>query len=265
MLAANIMIRAAARSASVLALPPVLTLFVTACSLDGGNLGPVPSTTTMSPPRAAPTSDGWLNLLNSYRAAASLPPVTENAAWSDGARKHSLYIVKNDGLQHDEAFFNAWYSPKGRTAARQSNLFLSSNRDDTDVRILDTWMQSPFHAIGILDPRLVQVGYGSYRETRGRLATGAALNVIAGIRHTVQTTYPIFWPGDGTTVPIGLHRGEYPSPLASCRGLRRAERAAADPPARLGRSRPCRFGDLLHAQRPAAGTLRHRRNHLRKS
>jgi len=212
------MIRSALRAGSLLALPLLQLLFVSACSSEGRNLGSVSSTIDASQPGAAQSAEGWLSHLNFYRATAYLSPVTENTAWSDGDRKHSIYMVKTDALQHGEYSNNTWYTPEGQTAARQSNLFMSSNRDDTDARIIDTWMQSPFHAIGLLDPRLVQVGFGSHREAHGRRATGAAMNVIAGIHHTTKATYPIFWPGAGTTIPIGLHWGEYPSPLTSCPG-----------------------------------------------
>jgi len=127
-------------------------------------------------------------------------------------------MVKNDVLQHDEDPNNPWYTPEGQTAARQSNLAGSYDVNATDWWAIDAWMQAPFHAVGILDPRLVQVGYGSYREADGNLQMAAALNVIAGISYTTNTKYPVFWPSNGTTIPIRLHWGEYPSPLTSCPG-----------------------------------------------
>jgi hypothetical protein len=192
--------------------------FVAACSSNGRNVSSLPPTAKSRPVVALPSPDGWLDHLNLYRAAARLSPVTENAAWSAADRKHAIYIVKNDALRHSEDPDNSWYTPEGQTAAQQSNLFHSSNRDDTDRRVIDTWMQSPFHAIGLLDPRLVQVGFGSYREARGTLQMGAALNVIAGISPTVQARYPIFWPGNDTIIPLNLQSGGSPDPLASCPG-----------------------------------------------
>jgi len=170
-----------------------------------------PSTTVRS-------SGGWLDSLNHYRATAGLPPVTENTAWSRGDRDHAVYIVKNEVLQHSEDPDSDWYTPEGQTAAHQSNLFNSDQLDDTDSCILDTWMQSPFHAVGVLDPRLVQVGFGSYREADGDLQTGAALNVLAGLDQTVKASYPVFWPCEGATVPINFHWGGYPNPLTGCPG-----------------------------------------------
>lgn len=170
------------------------------------------------PAAAAPSPGDWLAYLNAYRAAAGLPPVSENPAWSAGDRKHAAYIVKNDAIQHTEDPRNRWYTPEGRTAAGQSNLAVSYDRDRTDRWAIDSWMQSPFHAIGLLDPRLTRVGFGSYRETDRELRMGAALNVVAGIDHTRIPVYPVFWPGNGATVPLRQHRGEEPSPLSSCPG-----------------------------------------------
>lgn len=212
------MIRRASRAAGLCAAPTLLLLFVSACSSGSGKLVALPSPVKSSQPAAVQSPGGWLAYLNFYRATAGLPPVAENTAWSDGARKHAMYIVKNDALLHSEELDNPWFTPEGLAAARQSNLFVSYNRDDTDIQVMNSWMQSPFHAVGILDPRLEQVGYGSYREENGRLETGAAMNVIAGILHTAKAAYPIFWPGDGTIIPIGHHLAEQPSPLTGCPG-----------------------------------------------
>lgn len=214
------MIGRALRVVSLAAMLLVHVVFVSACSLEGRNLISLPPTATPAPACALPAPSAWLDYLNFYRAAAHLFPVTENTAWSDGARNHAIYVVKNRALHHDEHPGRPFYTPEGRTAARQSNVFGSANADDTDWPAIDAWMQSPFHAIGVLDPRLVQVGFGSYRATEGNPRTAAALNVIAGINNQVTAAYPIFWPGDGTTMPMGLHRGGEPSPLASCRGYR---------------------------------------------
>ena len=196
----------------------VSVTFVSACSTNAGNVGSRPQPAASRPFVALPSPDGWLDHLNFYRAAARLSPVTENAAWSDADRKHATYIVKNDVLRHSEDPDNSCYTPEGQTAAQQSNLFHSSNRDDTDCGAIDTWMQSPFHAVGLLDPRLVQVGFGSFREARGNPRMGAALNVIAGLSSAVKAPYPVFWPGRDTIIPLSLHSAGTPDPLASCPG-----------------------------------------------
>ncbi len=212
--------RLACRVLILAAIQLVNLLFSSACTSDGRNLKRLPLPAGARSSAAVPSPGGWLDHLNYYRATACLSPVTENTVWSHGARNHAIYIVKNDVFQHDEDPDNTCFSPEGQIAARQSNLFGGYDTNDTDWSAIDTWMQSPFHALGVLDPRLVQVGYGSYKEADGNLKMGAALNVIAGIRRTAGAAYPIFWPGNGTTIPISLHLGGYPDPLASCPGYR---------------------------------------------
>jgi pimeloyl-ACP methyl ester carboxylesterase len=172
------------------------------------------------PTAAEPQSDNWLAWVNYYRATACLLPVVENAAWSAGDYKHAIYIVKNDELQHTEAPSNRWYTPEGRTAAENSNLAGSNRESETDRWAIDTWMQAPFHALGILDPHLTAVGYGSYREGDGGIEMGAALDVLSGFGLTPLATYPVMWPGSGATVPIRQHWGETPNPLTSCPGYK---------------------------------------------
>ena len=212
------MIRRALRAVRLSAIVLIPVPLLSACSADGGNFSSLQPTAKSRPIVALPPPGGWLDHLNCYRAAARLSPVTENAAWSAADRKHAIYTVKNNALRHSEDPDNSWYTPEGQTAARQSNLFHSSNSEDTDGRAIDAWMQSPFHAVGLLDPRLVQVGFGSYREARGTIQMGAALNVIAGISSTVQARYPVFWPGNDAIIPMSLQSGGSPDPLAGCPG-----------------------------------------------
>lgn len=162
-------------------------------------------------------SANWLGRVNSYRIAAGLWPVRENRLLSAGDRCHAAYIVKNKVVQHGEDPENRFYTHLGHVAAAQSILFGSDDANDSDRWVIDAWMQSPFHAVGLLDPRLRQVGYGSYRGTGGESETGAALNVIAGIEET-PTAYPVFWPANRSTVPLDRHWGGYPNPLSSCPG-----------------------------------------------
>lgn len=165
---------------------------------------------------------GWLGYLNQYRAAAALPPLTEEPAWSRGNNLHARYSVKNDILDHSEDRRNEWYTPEGAEAAQYSNLMASADFSASDNYAIDAWMQAPFHALGILDPKLQRVGYGSYREPDGGLQMTAGLDIIRGLSDaTAQSVqYPILWPEDGTTTPLSQHWGEYPDPLSSCPGYR---------------------------------------------
>jgi uncharacterized protein YkwD len=187
---------------------------------------PTPTVTfTFTPtltPSPAPTSnpeDDWLSYTNYYRALAGLPPVSERAVWSSGAEKHARYMVKNDFIGHTEDPNNPWYSAHGMAAAQSSNVTASYDVNRGFRYAVDSWMQAPFHAIGILDPRLQQVGYGEYHEADGKYQMGAALDVTrgrGGISPAVQ--FPIAWPSDGVSVPLNLYWGENPDPLTSCPG-----------------------------------------------
>ena len=128
-------------------------------------------------------------------------------------------MVKNDFIGHTEDPGNPWYTPEGLKAAQSSNLAVFSNINTTDEAAVAAWMDGPFHALGVLDPALKQVGFGSYRENIGLYRVGAALNVIQGLGSIPSgTKFPIFFPADGTKTPLSTFTGESPSPLSSCPG-----------------------------------------------
>jgi hypothetical protein len=165
-----------------------------------------------------PLPADWLGQVNFYRTTANLPPVAENAAWSGGNFLHARYTVKNDILQHDEDPANPWYTPEGQAAAQKSNIAASYAPQSTAAWAIATWMQAPFHALGILDPRLTQVGHGNYHELDGGLQTAAGLDVIRGLNYALPARYPVLWPAHGAIIPLTYHWGSYPDPLASCPG-----------------------------------------------
>lgn len=171
-------------------------------------------------PVTLPPTGNWLAYLNYYRATAALPPVAENADWSYGDWLHARYMVKNGVTGHTEDAGSEWYTPEGLAAAQSSNVLSRTGGDMTAGEAIDLWMQAPFHAVGILDPHLLQVGYGAYRQQGDQTRMGAALDVIRG-RGSVPAslTFPIMWPSDGTTVALAAYSGgEYPSPITNCPG-----------------------------------------------
>lgn len=170
-----------------------------------------------SPPRLP---DNWLDYVNYYRDMADLPAVKGNAEWARGNELHGRYSVKNDSLIHDEDPANAWYTVEGQQAAQSSNLMGSYNHEENFYVSIDAWMQAPFHAVGILDPQLYEVGYGEYSEADGReLQFASGLDVLRGLGPLPnEVRFPILWPGPGATVTLTEHWGEWPSPLTSCPG-----------------------------------------------
>lgn len=161
----------------------------------------------------------WLEAVNAYRAAAKLPVVTECSPYSYGAWLHSRYMVKHDTICHSEDPASLWYTLEGAQAAAVSNLMVTTRQEASDLYALDMWMQAPFHAIGVIDPALQQVGFGSYREAIGTFRMGAALDVLRG-RGVVPpgVSFPILYPGQGSVTPLLTFTSEYPSPLTSCPG-----------------------------------------------
>jgi hypothetical protein len=168
-----------------------------------------------------PAPGDWLAYVNFYRALACLPAVTENAAYSDGDRKHAKYMVKEDFIGHTESAASPYYTPEGAAAAAASNIMASQDVNATDNYAIDLLMRGPFHAVGIIDPKLQQVGFGSYREADGGWQMAAALNVISGLGSSppASVAFPVMWPADGLTVNLRSYTGsESPDPLASCAG-----------------------------------------------
>ncbi|WP_017661441.1 CAP domain-containing protein [Baaleninema simplex] len=160
-------------------------------------------------------TDDWLSRVNQFRNLAGLPNVTENPDWSAGGVLHSRYLVKNDTRGHTEDPSNPWYTVEGEAAGQSGNVTTSTATNRSDVAAVDGWMNAPFHAIGIIDPRLERVGFGSYSEADGGVQSAATLDVLRGLDFSASASYPVVWPQDGSTLPLSVYDGgEYPDPLA---------------------------------------------------
>ncbi len=188
----------------------------------------------------------WLSYLNLFRSGARaparraprsgafLPPVAEDPALSAGARAHARYLVANDtshpdidpgGDVHDEDPGRPGYSAEGRTAAQRGNVVKSEEPAMDGARAFDAWMTGPFHALGILDPRLDRVGFGLWNEADGTgWQSAAVLNVLSGLAAQVPegVSFPLFFPGPGAVIHLLEYPGrESPDPLAhgGCSGF----------------------------------------------
>src|SRR5690348_12267764 len=156
------------------------------------------------------SSTGWLDRFNLWRQTAGLPDVAENASFDSGDAAHALYMVKNDLVTHYETPGVPYYTTAGDTAARNSNIEVSSNTSFTDQQAIDWWMGAPFHAMGMMDPRLQQTGFGAYREVKSGWDAGFALNTVQGNTFT-GGQFPVYWPGNNVTEPLTSYSGnEFP-------------------------------------------------------
>lgn len=163
----------------------------------------------------------WLERVNFYRRTADLPPVMERAAWSAGARAHSRYITCTNRVNqftHFELRFLPCYTRAGHLAASNGNLIAGSTPFEPDRRAIDGWMTAPFHALGVIDPRLQSTGFGSYSNPAAPVYRWAAtLDVLRGRdAQPSPETFPVVWPRDGASVPLRLFDGEHPDPLTAC-------------------------------------------------
>ncbi len=185
----------------------------------GWYTGPMPVTTPGSAPalNVCPAK-GWLARFNYWRSTAGLPPLIENPTWSAGDYLHARYMVKNQVIAHSETPGAPYYTAEGDAAARNSNIAVSWSINSPDEQAIDWWMGAPFHAMGMMDPRLQQTGFGAYHEAAGTYKTADSLDVIRGNPFS-GGTFPVYWPGNGKTVPLRTYSGgEIPDPLQACPG-----------------------------------------------
>jgi uncharacterized protein YkwD len=170
---------------------------------------------TPTPPPAAT----WLDYLNAIRELGGLSRVSENTTWSNGAVQHAIYMVKTDTIGHSEDSSSPYYTLEGHLAAQNSNVMVSGSINTSDNDAIDLWILGPFHGVGVIDPFLRQIGFGSYREEDGGWEMGAALDVLRGRVFSSGISYPIRWPDDGQTSWYSSYGGgEYPDPIAGCSG-----------------------------------------------
>jgi hypothetical protein len=181
--------------------------------------GPHPAITAAPPPTAvacpAPASAGWLARFNFWRATAGLPALSENTTWGSGDALHAEYMVKTQLVTHYETVGNPYYTTAGNTAAQDGNIEVSSTTSSSDEQAIDWWMAAPFHAMGMMDPRLKSTGFGAYREVGSGWQAGFALDDLRGNSFS-GGSFPVVWPGNGMTVPLRSYSGgEFPDPLSA--------------------------------------------------
>lgn len=165
----------------------------------------------------SPTRTDWLGTVNAYRATAGLTPVTAEPAWVAGAAKHARYMLETGTITHAEDPSHPAFTPDGDEAGRRGNVAMMWGGRADARTFLDLWMVGPFHAAGILDPRLQR---SAYAQATADGTTTAVLDVIRGRdAGGPAPTRPVVWPGDGAGVPLTSYGGgEWPDPLTACAG-----------------------------------------------
>jgi len=162
-------------------------------------------------------SGPWLDRLNAWRANAGQSALSENTTFSAGDVLHATYMVQTGQITHGESTAYPQYTIAGDIAGQNSNIFVSSTTATSDAQAIDWWMGAPFHAMGLMDPRLATTGFGSYRNSAYTWAMGAAVNTGQGM--TGSGAYPVYFPGNQSTEPLTRYSGnEFPDPTGACPG-----------------------------------------------
>lgn len=174
------------------------------------------------PTQSVQAAPDWLDYVNNIRAVEGLPAVTENPALSDGAAKHSKYVVENNNLTHDEDQNQPFYTVEGAKAGKSGNVAAGFGDPNYNFRsAIDGWITGPFHGIGILDPRLTQVGFGiaiKADAAPGAINAGGTLDILSSLNGPAPTN-PVTFPANGKTTTFSAYTGgESPDPLSACAG-----------------------------------------------
>lgn len=169
---------------------------------------------------SSPALTDWLGTVNAYRSTAALPPVGGNGDWAAGGVAHSRYMVVNGVMSHEEDPAKPGYSEAGHEAGMSGNVMASMRTDLTARHAIDMWMQGPFHAAGLLDPRLRTTAYGQYADASApSWRSAATMDTIRGIDRSATISSPVVWPGNRSGVPMAAYQGgEWPDPLSPCPG-----------------------------------------------
>lgn len=173
---------------------------------------------------AAPSSTDWYGELNLLRSMAGLPKVSHVSSWSARNVEHARWMVYNNQILHGATPGTPWYTANADIAGKRSNLSLSTGHISNRA-VIDGWMTVPFHGIGLIDPKLTRVGFGTYYDanTTG-FRWGAGLDIFSdgiepGRTAPPPATYPVVWPKAGSTLHLTSYGGsEIPNPLTHCPG-----------------------------------------------
>jgi len=160
---------------------------------------------------------GWLANLNYYRVASGLSPVSENKLLSASVKKHMIYLVQSDpkyfvGVYinpHTENPASPYYTVDGAKSGNE----LTSNGSGNSAQAIDSWMQAPFHAIGLLRQGLKSVGFDrEFNPTTGLYGFG--MNIFGNLN--LGKTKIILFPGNRSYSRLDSFQGESPDSRQAC-------------------------------------------------
>lgn len=179
----------------------------------------ISSGTPLPPQPYNPTAA--VNRLNWWRMKAAVSAVQGDLELHSNCRAHARYMAQNAILSHAEDGTLPNYTLEGDFCGQAGVVSLGVEVYPSDEQMVDAMMASPFHALNLLDPRLVEVGFGSYRHVDmfGGVVSGAAIDVFHGLDYAQSIPPYITFPFNGMNLPVLSYNGlAQPDPLTSCPG-----------------------------------------------
>lgn len=172
-----------------------------------------------TPPAADLAALAGAAATNAFRTSLGLPALSTNAALAAAAKSHSQYLLNHNVIGHGEDTADSdstGNSPADRAAyfgysswAYEVLNWLSTPSTTGDS--VQLWIDTLYHRIAYLDPRIHEQGFG--------LATGgsgaySATQDFGALNWNYSWSKPILYPVDGQTgVPTSWDASESPNPL----------------------------------------------------
>ena len=150
--------------------------------------------------------------LNEIRKLAGLDPVELDPTLCYGCRKHSTYLVRNEGRRtqggnaHREDAGARGYTPEGAKAAAASVISWGA-----DLRAVDDLIASLYHRLPLIDPCLKRVGIGS--EKGGRFGSVVCIDSKSGVEPSEWNPEFVIYPADGQSDAGTGFVTEHPDPI----------------------------------------------------
>ena len=165
---------------------------------------------------AAAGGQTWLSELNAYRQSGGVAATTLDSTNTAALSAHLTYLANTPASYfsgqyasvHTENPAAPAYTAAGSVEASRSDLIWGVSGMNNKA-IIDGWLSSPFHAIGLLRPGLARIAFA--RNSAGY----AGADVISGLGPA--SSGPVLFPGNGMLTSISTNfGGERPNPLESC-------------------------------------------------
>lgn len=165
----------------------------------------------------AKSAPNWLELVNRYREASGLAPVSYEPAWDAGLLAHFTYLSKTPASlftgayrsEHTENPASPYYSAAGAREGAASDLLIGAPENWGPLQYINDWLEAPFHALGILNPTLGKVAFA---ESEG----DGGIDILQGINEHPRAKGPVLFPGPGMSTDLTTYKSELPSPLQTC-------------------------------------------------